>query len=192
MGCAGDTDETTAPYKLADAEQAARVAPATGDWEWPEKPSSFEIDTPDENEKPPDASNNPPLAELLERTKDLEDLGGATSRWEDEDKLANLGISLLESAADAQIGTNAYRVFLSKWGEDFGGVTKNEIVDDLGEEAWVISIVGNGNQVTYEWRRRNLVVSAHMHCFGVCPPDVDSAARQWASAIDAELTAGVD
>ena len=92
-----------------------------------------------------------------------------------------------------QVASDAYRESSRRtWGDDFGGVTKNEDVDDLGDDAWVIWIVGNGNQVSYDWRSGNLVVSAHMHCFGICPTDVDAAAREWADAIDAELTAGAD
>ena len=83
------------------------------------------------------------------------------------------------TVSDAQAIANAYREFLHAWG-DTGvfGVTKDEDVDGLGDEAWVIWIVGNGNQVTYHWRTGNLVVDAHMHCFGICPTDVDGAARE--------------
>jgi hypothetical protein len=97
------------------------------------------------------------------------------------------------SVADARATTSAYREFLHTWG-DTGvfGVTKDEDVDGLGDEAWVIWIVGNGNQVSYDWRRGNLVVSAPMHCYGICPADVDGATREWVNAIDAELRAGGD
>lgn len=53
----------------------------------------------------------------------------------------------------------------------------------------MIWIVGNGSQVSYEWRRDNLVVSAHVRCYGTCPADVDGATREWAEAIDAEVRA---
>ena len=35
----------------------------------------------------------------------------------------------------------------------------------------------------------NLVFEAHIHCFGSCPSDVDSAAHGWADAIDTEARA---
>ncbi len=41
-----------------------------------------------------------------------------------------------------------------------------------------------GKEVTYHWRRANLVVEAHVDCFGFCPGDVDAAARAWVDAID--------
>jgi len=45
-------------------------------------------------------------------------------------------------------------------------------------------------EVTCHWRRGNLVVEAHVHCFGFCPGDVDSAARAWVGAIDKASRAG--
>ena len=46
----------------------------------------------------------------------------------------------------------------------------------------------DGREVTYHWRRDNLVTEVHVHCYGDCPPDVDAnvdvAARAWADAID--------
>ena len=55
----------------------------------------------------------------------------------------------------------------------------------LGDEAWVLWVGGSGTQVTYHWRRGNLVLEAHVHCYGSCSSDVDAAARNWADAVDA-------
>jgi hypothetical protein len=107
----------------------------------------------------------------------------------DDDKLANVNVSAMATVSDAQTATKAYREFLHAWGDDFGEVTKDEDVDGLGDEAWVMWIAGNGTQVPYEWRRGTLIVSAHVHCFRLCPSDVDGAAREWADAINAETTA---
>jgi hypothetical protein len=44
--------------------------------------------------------------------------------------------------------------------------------------------------VTYNWRRDNLGIEVHIHCYGDdCPAvdvEVDAAARAWADAIDEE------
>jgi hypothetical protein len=52
----------------------------------------------------------------------------------------------------------------------------------------VLWVSGNGTQVTCHWRRGNLVLEAHVHCFAsaLCQGDVDAAARAWVDAIDAE------
>jgi len=63
-------------------------------------------------------------------------------------------------------------------------------VDDLGDEASRLWSEGNGTQVTCHWRRGNLFVEAHVHCFGFCPGDVDAAARAWVDAIDEAARAG--
>jgi hypothetical protein len=73
-----------------------------------------------------------------------------------------------------------------------GRVTKDEEIDGLGDEAWLLWLEGGyGNvvtyhEVTYHWRRGNLVVEAHVNCFGICPNDVDAATRAWVDAIDEE------
>jgi len=69
-------------------------------------------------------------------------------------------------------------------------LTKIDEVDNLGNEAWLLWARGNGSQVTYHWRRGNLVGEAHVHCFGSCPTTVDEATRTWAEAIDEEAQAG--
>jgi hypothetical protein len=70
-----------------------------------------------------------------------------------------------------------------------GGVTKDEEIDGLGDEAWVLWVGGSGTQVTYHWRRSNLVLEAHVQCFGSCPGNVDAATRAWVDAVDAKARA---
>jgi hypothetical protein len=69
-------------------------------------------------------------------------------------------------------------------GQGFGRITKDEEIDGLGDEAWLLRTEANGTEVTYHWRRHNLVVEAHVHCFGLRPGDVGAAARAWVEAID--------
>ena len=81
------------------------------------------------------------------------------------------------------------------YGAEYGFVVRAEEVDGLGDEAWRLWAHGNGRQVTYHWRRDNLVIEVHVHCYGECGPDVDAdvdaAARAWADAIDEEaISAG--
>jgi hypothetical protein len=70
------------------------------------------------------------------------------------------------------------------YGAKYGFVVKTEKVDGLGDEAWRLWAHGNGREVTYHWRRDNLVTEVHVHCYGDCGPDldanVDAAARAWA------------
>ena len=68
-------------------------------------------------------------------------------------------------------------------------MTKVAEVKGLGDEAWLLWATGNGSQVTYHWRRDNLVGEVHIHCFGSCPTNVDEATRSWADAIDANSQA---
>jgi hypothetical protein len=75
---------------------------------------------------------------------------------------------------------------------------RTEKVDGLGDEAWRLWAHGNGRQVTYHWRRDNLVTEVHVQCYARgglpvrrgCPSDVDAdvdaAARAWADVVDAE------
>ncbi len=80
-----------------------------------------------------------------------------------------------------------FNAFSRGWAQRFGRVTKDEGIDGLGDEAWVLWKAGpTGAEVTYHWRRDNLVLEAHVACFGSCPDDIDAATRAWADAIDAE------
>ena len=69
-------------------------------------------------------------------------------------------------------------------------MTNAEKVKGLADEAWLLWATGNGSQVTYHWRRANLVGEVHIHCFGSCPSDVDGATQAWAEAIDEASLAG--
>jgi hypothetical protein len=62
-----------------------------------------------------------------------------------------------------------FNAYARGWGERFGSITKDDEIDGLGDEAWLLETVTNGTEVTYHWRRGNLVVEAHVQCFGVCP-----------------------
>jgi hypothetical protein len=79
----------------------------------------------------------------------------------------------------------AYREYAHSWAENTGAVS-DEAVDGLGDEAWRISARGSGEEVTYKWRRGNLVLEAHIQCLYACRSDLDDAARVWVDAIDAE------
>jgi hypothetical protein len=43
------------------------------------------------------------------------------------------------------------------YGKMYGELTKVEKVEGLGDEAWLLWANGNGSQITYHWRRANLV-----------------------------------
>ena len=80
------------------------------------------------------------------------------------------------------------------YGAKYGFVAKAEKVDGLGDEAWRLSAGGYGRQVTYHWRRDNLVTEVHVHCYGECPSHdyaaVDAAARAWVDVIDERARSG--
>jgi hypothetical protein len=94
------------------------------------------------------------------------------------------------SAADAHVGFLASNDLSLVYGNKYGTVIKAEAVEGLGDEAWRLWASGNGTQVTYHWRRDNLFVEVHVHCYGDCPSDVDAAARAWADAIGDEARVG--
>jgi len=52
------------------------------------------------------------------------------------------------------------------WGERFGRITKDEEIDGLGDEAWLLRTETGGTEVIYHWRRGNLVVEAHVTVSG--------------------------
>jgi len=181
--CGGSSEPQT--FSAADAKWVASVRPTTPGWTWPRNPISPDPSTRDDL----DVNSTDPLQEALDR--ELVDAGaieGAVggSKWRDDTKLANLAAGVFESATGAHAAMAAIRVFARGWGERSGDVIRDEEIDGLGDEAWRLWVGGNGVQVTYEWRRGNLVLEAHIHCFDVCPPDVDSLTRVWVDAIDEE------
>ena len=136
-----------------------------------------------------------PLADPLDvrlrrQTADIVSLGEAGNKWQDADKLANLYARVLASAADAHELMAPFNAYSRGWGERFGRVTKDEEIEGLGDEAWLLMAETNGTELTYHWRRGNLVVEAHVHCFGFCQGDIGAAARAWVDAIDKAARAG--
>ena len=173
-GCSGG-DAQEQRFKPADATRIASVRPAMPGWTWPEKPKK---------DAPSGPATDPLDVELKRRTADLASLGDAANKWEDADKLANLDAQVLASAAEAHKLMAPFNAYSRGWAKRFGRITKDEEIGGLGDEAWLLMTEANGMEVTYHWRRRNLVVEAHVDCFGVCPGDVDTAARAWVDAID--------
>jgi hypothetical protein len=110
----------------------------------------------------------------------------ALSEWEDDDKLAHVDVELYGSASAAHHAMAPFNALSRRYARQGGYILGEEGVSDLGDDAWRLRIGGNGQEVTYHWRRRNLVLEAHMHCFGACPADFAAAARAWAEAIDAQ------
>jgi hypothetical protein len=123
-GCAGDTDEPAAGFTAANAHELAKIAPSAPDWDWPAEPSSTGMSDPDD--EVPKTADDPNVAALYDKLRNVEELGGASSKWTDDDKLANLNVSAMATVSDAQRATGAYREFLHAWGDDFGEVTKDE------------------------------------------------------------------
>jgi hypothetical protein len=179
--CAGGSDQPRT-YTGADADRIAHVAPETPGMEWPADPV---FDPYVEDVGPPPKTDDPALAEFFERTKRLDWLGDAGSRWETGDNLANLGVELWASEADAQAAMAPYRSVLRVWNKRAGTLALDEDVDGLGDEAWRI---GDTRGMTYKWRRRNLVVEAYVGCLD-CPRDLDESTRAWVDAIDEEARA---
>jgi hypothetical protein len=175
-GCSGGQSDRV--FEAADATRVAAVRPVAPDWTWPRAAAEPESD--------PSASrsSDPLLVELQRRMAPLTESGDAANTWRDNDKLGNLAVGVYGSARDAHEAMAAMNEFSRGWGERSGDVTRDEQVDGLGDEAWRLWVGGSGTQVTYHWRRGNLVVEAHVHCFGSCPSDVDAATRAWVDAID--------
>ena len=185
-GCSGGSDQPSGRYKAADAERLANIAPRTPGWPpWPQRPEP----KPSSDESAEEvAARDPIYAKYRRRTADLEqhDGWGSGNRWRDESKLANLAVGVWDTAADAHVGFLASNDLSRAYGAKYGFVVKAEKVKGLGDEAWRLWAHGNGSQVTYHWRRDNLVAEVHIHCYGDCPDvdaDVDAAARAWADAI---------
>ena len=144
-------------FTLSDAKRLAGVRPAAPGWTWPS--------TADES-----------------RVHD----SGASSEWEDDDKLAHVDVGLYGTVSAAHNAMPAFNALSRRYARQTGYILGEEGVSDLGDDAWRLRIGGNGPEVTYHWRRGNLVLEAHMQCFGRCPADFAAAARAWAEAIDAQ------
>ena len=185
-GCGGSSNPKTVSAEDAVnvVKRAAMVPPTTPGWNWPEMPTSSSPYSKDEGGDSPSKSD-PLAAKLYRRLRGLDLIGGAGSRWEDKSKLANLAVELWSSAADAHAAMPAYREFAHGWAEKTGAVS-DEPVGGLGDEAWRISASGYSEEVTYKWRRDNVVLEAHIQCSSSCESDINEAARAWVDAIDEE------
>jgi len=188
-GCSGG-EEQEQVCTPADATRIGNVRPVTPGWNWPQNPEKRDS-TASPTEDRVDATE-PLNLELKKQTADLVEIGDGGSRWKDGDKLANLSVSVFGSASDAHELMAPLNAFSRGWGERTGRITKDEEIDGLGDEAWLLWATSDygGKEVPYHWRRGNLVVEAHVDCFGLCPGDVDAAARAWVDAIDEAARAG--
>jgi hypothetical protein len=144
-------------FTLSDAKRIAGVRPAAPGWTWPSSTAESRVHK-----------------------------SGAVSEWEDDDKLAHVDVGLYGSASAAHDAMPAFNAVSRRYARQGGYILGEEGVSDLGDDAWRLRIGGNGPEVTYHWRRKNLVLEAHMQCFGTCPTDFGAAARAWAEAIDAQ------
>ena len=184
-GCGGSEGQERV-FTPADATRIATVRPVMPGWTWPQNPAKH-VSSGSQTEAP---STDPLDVELRRQTADIVWLGDAANHWQDTHKLANLYVQVLASDAEAHTLMAPFKAYSRGLGEKFGHITKDEEVDALGDEAWLLQTEGNGPEVTYHWRRGNLVVEAHVQCFGVCPADVGAAARAWVDAIDEAARAG--
>jgi hypothetical protein len=180
-GCSGG-EEKEQVFVPADATRIASVRPVIPGWTWPQNPEKH-VSSGSQREAP---STDPLDVELRRQTADLVSLGDAANKWEDADKLANLYVQVFTSAGDAHELMAPFNAYSRGWGERFGRITKDEEIDSLGDEGWLLRTEkgSGGTEMTYHWRRGNLVVEAHIDCFGFCPGEVDAAARAWVDAID--------
>ena len=183
-------------YNAADVERLANLEPQTPGWPpWPQKPEPKQPSSESAEEA---AAKDPIFAEYRRRTAGIEqqDDWGSGNKWIDDDKLANLVVGISATPADAHVAFLASNDLSRAYGAKYGFVVKAEKVDGLGDEAWRLWAHGNGRQVTYHWRRDNLGVEVHVHCYGECGPDtdanVDAAARAWADSIDEEARSASD
>src|SRR5215204_1852658 len=161
-GCGGSEEQERA-FDTTDAARLASVSPVTPSWTWPTDPEEPSSSSPDS-----DASPDPLLTALKQQTADLDDVAEEGNKWRDDDKLGNLAVQVYASASDARTGIAALNTFSRGWGKKTGVVTRDEEIEGLGDEAWVLWVGGNGTQVTYHWRRSNIVIETHVHCFGSC------------------------
>jgi hypothetical protein len=178
-GCNGG-EQREQLFTLADATRIASVRPVMPGWTWPQNPEQQVASAP---------PTDPLDVELRRRTANLVSFGDKANKWIDADKLANLDAQVMASAADAHQLLAPFNAYSRGWGQRFGRITKDEEIDGLGDEAWILETETSGTEVTYHWRRGNLVLEAHVQCFAACPTDIDEATRAWVDAIDAAARA---
>jgi hypothetical protein len=182
-GCGGRSDRGALSTEDV-VKRAVIVPPTTPGWNWPKVPTSSSPYSKDRGgDRPP--TRDKLAAKLYRQLRGLDLIGSAGSRGEDASKLAHLVVELWSSSADAHSAMQPYREFAHGWAEKTGAVS-DEAVGGLGDEAWRISARGYSEEVTYKWRRRNLVLEAHIQCLTACRSDIDEGARAWVDAIDDE------
>ena len=187
-GCGGgERKEQKQLFTPPDATRIASVRPVMPGWNWPRTPEKPEKHGSSDSQV---QSTDPLDVELKRQTVDISFLGDAANKWEDSNKLANLYAKVVASPAGAHELMAPLNAYSRGWGERFGRITKDDEIYGLGDEAWLLRTEANGTEVTYHWRRSNLVVEAHVQCFGFCPGDVEAAARAWVDAIDRAARAG--
>jgi hypothetical protein len=176
-GCGGGAERH---FTAADAVRIANVAPGAPGWTWPRdrrKPAW----TPGSAGSGP---TDPVVTSFRKATAGLVGVGDAEKEWQDSNKLAHLDVGVYGSATDAHKAMAPFDTLSHKLGARTGTVTSAGAVHGIGSDAWRLRVSGNGPQVTYHWRRGNLVIEAHIHCFGRCPADVDAATRAWVGRVD--------
>lgn len=179
-GCGGG-DEQAQLFTPADATRIASVRPVMPGWAWPENPKKHISSGP--------ATDRLDVT-LRRQTANLVSLGEAANKWEDAHKLANLDAQVFATAAEAHELMAPFNAYSRGWGKRFGRITKDEKIDGPGDEAWRLDTESSGREVTYHWRRGNLVLEAHVDCFGLCPSNISAATRAWVDAIDEAARAG--
>ena len=145
------------PFTRSDVKRIAGIRPAARGWIWPATKSESTVHG-----------------------------SSAMSEWQDDNKLAHVAVERYRSASAARRAIGPLNALSRRYARKGGYILGEENVSGLGDDGWRLRIGGNGSEVTYHWRRRNLVFEAHMQCFGACPADFAAAARAWAEAIDAQ------
>jgi hypothetical protein len=84
------------------------------------------------------SSTDPLDVELRRQTAKIVSLGDAANEWQDADKMANLYAQVFASAAEAHELMAPFNAYSRGWGERFGRITKDEKIDGLGDEAWLL------------------------------------------------------
>ena len=181
-GCGGKGAQV---FTGADARRLASLAPSRSGWTWPRNAAKPVWDT---SAGPP--TSDPLLARFRRKTANSSSLGEASKEWQDTDKLANLVVDVYTTSAAAHEVMAPFNELSEGLAARSGRIRKAASADHLGDEAWAMWVSGDGVQVTYHWRRGNLVFEAHVHCFGNCPADVDAATRTWAETIDVAARTG--
>ena len=189
VGGCGGAKEQEQVFTPADATRIANVRPVMPGWTWPKNP---EKQAPPGSQAEDQQSTDPILDELRRQTADIVSLREEGHKWRDDNKLANLVANVLASAAEAHELMAPFNAASRGWGESSGRITKDDEIDGLGDEAWLLLTEKDigGTEVTYHWRRGNLVVEAQVDCWAFCPDDVDVGARAWVDAIDEAARAG--